>query len=431
MDFKLPAAGGQIVLYDATGSQIEQVVYTPQTEGVSAGRLPDGDANVVAFPGTASPGATNYVSTYTGPVINEVLARNTLIDVGGGALVDYVEIRNPGGSFDLGGMSLSVNKAEAGTWVFPSPTTLSAFGYLLIRCDGSLAASTTPGSFNLGKSLDGESGGAYLFNASGQLVDSVEYGLQVKNQSIGLDGGQWKLLSAPTPGTANASAAALGSNSALVLNEWMADPAGGADWFELYNPLSQPVDLSTISLSDDPSLVGESKFLPGPLSFIGAGGFVKWVADANPGEGRNHVNFGLDGKGDYLLVYSDSGTGTFTLVDGVAFGSQAAGISVGSLPDGSVNVIAFPGSASPAAGNYRLLSDIVINEMLTHTDPPFEDAIELFNPTAGPISVGDWYLSNSSDEFTKFQIPGGVTIPAGGYAVIYEYQFNAGDRRST
>lgn len=36
------------------------------------------------------------------------------------------------------------------------------------------------------------------------------------------------------------------------------------------------------------------------------------------------------------------------------------------------------------------------------------------------------YLSNSRDDFTKFQIPDGVTIPAGGYAVIYEYQFNRG-----
>ena len=206
----------------------------------------------------------------------------------------------------------------------------------------------------------------------------------------------------------------------------MAAPADGADWFELYNPLAQPVDLAGVSLSDDPSLAGESKFIPRPLSFIGPGGFVKWVADGNPGEGRNHVNFGLDGKGDYLLVYADDGGGSFTLVDEVAFGAQAEGVSAGSLPDGSATAVSFPGSASPAASNYRLLTDVVINEILTHTDPPYEDAVELHNPTGSPIDVGGWYLSNSRDLLAKFQIPGGVIIPAGGYAVIYEYQFNAG-----
>lgn len=369
----------------------------------------------------------NYVTVYNGPVINEILARNTLVDVGGGVIVDYVEIHNPGGSgFDLGGMSLSVNKAEAGTWTFPPATVLGANQYLLIPCDETQAASTNAGSFNLGSSLDGESGGAYLFNPAQQLVDAVEYGLQVRNQSIGLNGGAWKLLGAPTPGTANAAPAALGANTSLVINEWLADPAGGADWFELYNPLPLPVDLSTISLSDDPSVVGEAKFLPQPLSFIGPVGYVKWVADASLGEGRNHVNFSLDGGGDYLLMYTDLGGGNFSLIDAAAFGGQVEGVSVGDLPDGSGTETAFPGSASPAASNYRLLTDILINEILTHTDSPYEDAVELHNPTAAPIDVGGWYLSNSRDHLTKFQIPNGVTIPAGGFLAIYEYQFNAG-----
>jgi len=358
-------------------------------------------------------------------VINELLARNQTVDVNG-RFVDFIELRNPGGSsFNLGGMSLSADKPNAGKWVFPPNTFLGGNTYLVIPCDGSRPASTNAGSFNLGNSLDGQSGGAWLFNTAGQLVDRVEYGPQIRDRPIGLSGGQWKLLSAATPGVANASASSLGSAASLHLNEWMADEAGGADWFEIYNPSSMPVDLSGISLSDDPSIVGVSKFLPSPLSFVAATGFVKWVADANAGQGRNHVNFALDGQGDSLLVYRFSEP-DFIPVDAVAFGAQSNGISVGSLPDGTPTAESFPGSASPAASNYRLLTGVVINEILTHTDPPYEDAIELHNPGASPLDVSGWYLSNSEDNFTKYQIPGSTTIPPGGQVAFYEYQFNDG-----
>ena len=67
----------------------------------------------------------------------------------------------------------------------------------------------------------------------------------------------------------------------------MANPARGADWFELYSSADLPVDLNTVTLSDDPSIAGGGKFRPVPLSFIGPRGFVKWVADSDPGQGRN------------------------------------------------------------------------------------------------------------------------------------------------
>jgi len=425
LDFNLSGAGDRIVLYDNTGGQVEQMSFGVQTEGVSRGRLPDGTANLVNFPGTASPAAMNYVSSYSGPVLNEVLARNRSVLVSG-KIVDYIELRNPNGSsFDLGGMSLSVDKPKAGQWVFPANTMIGGNALLLIPCDGSSAASTNPASFNLGNSLDGESGGAWLFNAVGQVVDFVEYGPQIQDLSIGVSGGQWRLLNAPTPGAANAAAATLVSTTSLRLNEWMADEQGGADWFELYNTSAWPVDLSGCSLSDDPSIIGVAKFLPSPLSFIGAKGFVKWVADASAGQGRNHVNFGLDNRGDSLLIYQVSGQ-TYTPVHAVGFGAQAKGISAGSIPDGSGSVESFPGSASPAASNYRLLNGVVVNELLTHTDPPYEDAIELHNPGGTPLDVSKWYLSNSKDAFKKYQIPDSTVIPAGGQVAFYEYQFNNG-----
>lgn len=423
LNFTLQAAGDRIVLYDNTGSLLQQITFTNQPEGISTGRLPDGSETVASFPGSASPGAANYVNSYTGPVFSELLARNRSVLVNG-QIADYIELQNPGAAtFDLSGMSISVNRPKVGPWRFPSGTSLAAGARLILLCNGSQPASTNAGNFNLGESLDGESGGAYLFNAAGQLVNSVPYGLQIEDLSIGLSGSQWRLLAAPTPGAANASPAPLSTNTVLRLNEWMANEAAGADWFELYNPAAQPVDLATIALSDDPSLTGKTKFRPAPLSFIAARGFVKWVADASPGQGLNHVNFALDSQGDSLLLHGLSGT-NFALLDHVAFGAQSSGVSVGRLLDGATNLVAFPGSPTPAARNYRLLQNIEITEILTHTDPPYEDAVEIRNPGTTPLDIGRWYLSNSEDNLRKYQIPAGTTIPTNSYQVIYEQQFN-------
>ncbi len=72
------------------------------------------------------------------------------------------------------------------------------------------------------------------------------------------------------------------------------------------------------------------------------------------------------------------------------------------------------------------IDSIVINEVLTHTDLPLTDSIELFNPTGLPIDLSGWVLSDSDEEYEKFEFPDGFVIPAGGYAVLTEADFNSG-----
>ena len=76
LDFKLPAEGNTISLYDFFGTEINRVNYGAQLDGVSEGRYPDGTVNIVGFPGSASPGTTNFVVSFVGPRINELMARN-------------------------------------------------------------------------------------------------------------------------------------------------------------------------------------------------------------------------------------------------------------------------------------------------------------------------------------------------------------------
>ncbi|MGH8527599.1 MAG: lamin tail domain-containing protein, partial [Gammaproteobacteria bacterium] len=53
---------------------------------------------------------------------------------------------------------------------------------------------------------------------------------------------------------------------------------------------------------------------------------------------------------------------------------------------------------------------IVINEVLTHTDPPAIDAIELYNPSSAPADIGGWFLTDEARDPMKFRIPTGTTI---------------------
>jgi hypothetical protein len=430
MSFRLPAAGGSIVLHSALGVEVNRVSYSAQAEGVSRGRLPDGTATIVNFVGTASPAASNYVASYSGPIINEVLARHATIT--NGAVADYIELYNPSpNAFSLAGMSLRVESPEAGEWTFPPGATLAGQSYLVIWCNGDAPASTN-GTFNTGRSLSGDSGGVYLFNAAGQLVNSVEYGFQVSDMPIGLVGNAWRLLASVTPGAANGSVASLGSATALRINEWLADADSGADWFELYNSTNAPVDMTGLWLTDTPTTAGTNQFRVPPLSFVGPNGFVQWVADGNVDEGRNHVNFSLDGGGEVLRIYATNGT---TIIDTASFGLQRAGVSQGRLPEGATNMVSFPGSATPGGPNYRLITDVVVNEVLTYpntaSNPQAEAGIELRNTSGMEVSVGGWYLSNDERMLKKYRIPDGTVIGAGGYLVINQSQFNTGPQAFT
>ena len=48
---------------------------------------------------------------------------------------------------------------------------------------------------------------------------------------------------------------------------------------------------------------------------------------------------------------------------------------------------------------------VLINEALTHTDPPQLDTIELYNPNPTNVNIGNWYLTDQRTVPQKFRIP--------------------------
>ncbi len=69
LDFKLPAAGATITLYDANEKMIDAVTYDAQTPGISQGFYPDGSKNLVSFPYSPTPG---YANSLNFPVVSKI-----------------------------------------------------------------------------------------------------------------------------------------------------------------------------------------------------------------------------------------------------------------------------------------------------------------------------------------------------------------------
>jgi len=80
---------------------------------------------------------------------------------------------------------------------------------------------------------------------------------------------------------------------------------------------------------------------------------------------------------------------------------------------------------SPGAAGSGMTGEIVINEVLTHTDGEPTDSIELYNTTGAAVDIGGWRLSDTHLDYAKFRIPDGTILGAGEYIVFDEHDFNA------
>jgi hypothetical protein len=361
-----------------------------------------------------------------GLVINEIMADNSAAVAYGGRYPDWIELyNNSDQAIALAGMMLSDDPAKPDKYVFPTKTFLGARERLVVWCDNERQLAGLHSGFAL--SAQGANVSLYSADVVPRLLDSVTYGLQATDFSIGRvpDGtGGWQLTKPTLEGLNLAQG--LGSVANLKLNEWMALPSSGDDWFEVYNGDAAPVSLAGLLLSDDFTLP-VSPQLPA-LSFIGPKGFRQFIADKDLTKGADHVNFKLSSSAESLGIF----TADFrAVIDVVSFGTQTLDVSEGRLPDGGAAIVGFATTASPGDSNFLPLTGVVINEVLTHTDLPFEDAIELYNPADTPVDISGWFLSNSRTEQQKFRIPDGVVLPGKGFRVFYESQFNANPGAAT
>jgi hypothetical protein len=356
-------------------------------------------------------------------VLNEVMADNQGVVENGPDFPDYIELHNRStAAAAVGNMSVTDDPALPGKFVIPAGTIIPANGYLVLWCDANTASPGLHTGFGLGANTDR----VQLYAADGvTLLDDISFGIAVANLSIGRipnATGTWTLTE-PTPNEPNIEQP-LGTTAELSLNEWLASPSAGEDWIEVYNGSILPVALGGLVITDTaPGTVPPNRAIPA-LSFIGAHGYVQFFASNLDEQDADHLDFRLGAGGETLTIY---GADRATVVDRVTFGTQTTDTSQGRAPDGSDNIVFFPvGLATPEESNQTPITNVVISEVLSHTDPPLEDAIELHNVTGTTVDISHWWLSDSASQPQKYRIPVGTTIAPYGFTVFYEYQFGVG-----
>ena len=262
--------------------------------------------------------------------INEVLAP------------DLVELYYDGPSTkDLSGMRLTNDRASPSKFVFPAGTRMTPGQYLVLFAD----ANTAPAGIHLRFSLAEEGDEVYLYDRNGALVDSVEFGTQLADLSIGRTGyeDKWTLMG-PTVGQANL-AVPLADANAVVINEWLANGRTlfNGSFIELYNRGTDPVNMEGMYLTDGAATASAADKLR-PLSFIDAGGYAVFLADKSSALG--HVNFRLSSVGGTIRLFSNQSKE----IDKVVYGVQTTDVSQGRTPDGSSKLEYFP-LPTPGAAN--------------------------------------------------------------------------------
>jgi hypothetical protein len=252
--------------------------------------------------------------------------------------------------------------------------------------------------------------------------------------------------------------------SEINYNPRAADPDAGEldvdndqfEFVELVNtssdPAADPLVLTDVRFADGITF----DFAGSAVTELGSGEFVLVVRNQAAFESRYGTGWpvagvytgGLDNGGERIWLVDAAGSTVldFSYGDDDPWPGRADGRGA-SLepvdPAGDYNDQANWRSSSefngsPGEAGTGPIVDVVINEVLTHTDLPAVDTIELYNTTTEDIDITGWYLSDSwgwasnpnNGDYKKFRIPdndpqGRNIIPAGGYVRFDESDFNS------
>jgi len=313
-----------------------------------------------------TPGASNSVLRELPPYpllwLSEVQPWNvTGVRDNAGEAEPWVELFNSG-SDPLGASDffLSDNYTNLTQWPFPSTGAVNAGEFRLLWADGEPAEHTTA-EWHTNFRLNPTNGAVVLsrlVNGAPQIVDYINYSNVAADRSYGsYPDGQLSLrrvFDYPTPRATNNPAVL---PLTVFINEWMAanssflvDPADGDydDWFELYNPTTNAVDLAGYTLTD--VLTNLTKFTVPSGVTIPARGFLLVWADEEQGQTRTtgelHVNFRLSQGGEAIGLFDPAGRA----IDTITFGAQTNDISQGRWRDGA-STIYYMRSPTPRSSN--------------------------------------------------------------------------------
>jgi hypothetical protein len=254
-----------------------------------------------------------------------------------------------------------------------------------------------------------------------------------------LSGGTWSALT-------EATFYVIQNFTELLITEIMYHPPGTTnldgdefEFIELKNVASTDLELSGVRFTNG---IGFA-FPVG--AFIAPGKFVVLVSNPTaftnkyPGVRVDGVYTNrLSNGGETVTVVHLTGAPIFsvnygtrppwpTAADGAGFSVVPVNPNSNPNPDNPLNWRAsFSIGGSPGADDATVnIPHVLINEALTHTDPPQLDTVELYNPNPTNVDIGNWYLTDDRAVPQKFRIPAGTTILANSYKSFTENDWNA------
>ena len=208
--FRLSSAGDTLMLFNAGGTAVDTVNIPALHVDSSYARISVNGWEESYMP---TPAAENTEAAYralTEPatdspiVINEIMASNaTTLAAANGLYYDYIELYNRSSeTVDLGGWYLSDDVNNARKWCIPD-LSLGAGEYLVIfasKLDQRDDVTQLHTNFSL--SSEGES--VVLANASGRVMDRVDYDLLKTDVAVSrTQDGSYTTSLTPSPGQAN------------------------------------------------------------------------------------------------------------------------------------------------------------------------------------------------------------------------------------
>jgi Lamin Tail Domain len=218
----------------------------------------------------------------------------------------------------------------------------------------------------------------------------------------------------------------------------------GADWVELYNKGSKPINVSGMWITDRPDEQAEYQQIPKSdpaITTIPAKGFLVLICGAKDAQGADvptgiidgkvFINVGLSASKDYTVAIYDpikalvDASGDFNgLEDDKSFGRT---IDAGA----DWNTLLYKTPGAPNDGTAPVVGTLVINEFMASNDNivvpgdngDFPDWIEIYNTGDVAIDMAGWYATDADDDPAQYQLPSDnpelTIVPAKGFLILY------------
>ncbi|MEM7383628.1 MAG: CotH kinase family protein, partial [Verrucomicrobiota bacterium] len=197
-------------------------------------------------------------------------------------------------------------------------------------------------------------------------------------------------------------------------------------------------DFESVAWLDGNTLVGNAVALASFEKNLGAGGGTIEAKNCILSRSKDHPLL-VDSLSALSITYSLSDTlplpGEGNLHDNPGFIDPAVydfGLSLGSVAiDSGDPAVPFDedGTRVDMGADYhyqetdypfRIPNQIVINEILAHSEDGKPDWVELKNTSVETVDVGGWFLSDNAGDLRRYRIAEGTVIPGGGFLVLYE-----------